>query len=425
MINKILSTVGSKFLVTLLNFVIVVLTAKFMGANGRGQISLFVLNLTIVKMVNDFIGGSSLVFLVSRAKLSELIFPSYMWAILSAVFATIIIYLLNLENNIIHLFFLSLLLSLNSIHLTVLLGKEKITAHNVLSVGQVLLLLVGILWFYFLPNVEIKFIHYLYALYISFGIQFIFSLHQLLRLHWGNLAVFSFVRLKQLLTYGVYIQLGNIAQLFNYRLSYYLLDQFHADGKEQVGIYSVAIQLAEGLWIVSRSISMVQYSAIANSKDENYAIPLTVNLIKLNVVLMLMALAVITLIPASFYVFIFGVEFMQVKKIILCLAPGILAFSVSGSLSHYFSGIGKYPINTVSSSFGLVVTIVFAFLLIPKYGFFGAAFTASASYLVSTIYQLLIFIRQTKISWTTFLISLDDINQLKLQFTKSWQQFNK
>jgi O-antigen/teichoic acid export membrane protein len=71
---------------------------------------------------------------------------------------------------------------------------------------------------------------------------------------------------------------------------------------------------------------------------------------------------------------------------VIYLTPGIASFALTTIYAHYFSGTGRPKISSYSSIFGLVVTIVIGFWLIPIYGKIGAAITASSSFIVSGIY---------------------------------------
>ena len=66
MLNKIIQTIFSKGIISIINFLIVILTAKFTGSEGRGQMSLMYLNVTLILMINDLIGGSALVYLIPK-----------------------------------------------------------------------------------------------------------------------------------------------------------------------------------------------------------------------------------------------------------------------------------------------------------------------------------------------------------------------
>ena len=159
MLRNILGTFGAKFIIAILNLIIVILTAQFLGAEGKGITSLILMSITIVLLFSGIVGGPALVYLVPRIELLKLLIPSYIWAILTSLIFTAIIAWLNIipstQDYIIHLFFLSLLLALLTIHLAVLLGKENIKANNLLSLLQVFAIFVVLLvLFLFLKKPE-------------------------------------------------------------------------------------------------------------------------------------------------------------------------------------------------------------------------------------------------------------------------------
>ena len=259
---------------------------------------------------------------------------------------------------------------------------------------------------------------YVNAMYVSFGCSFVLSVGLVIPMvHICSLQNIS-RELGTFFKYGFLIQTGNIAQLFNYRLSYYILDHFHAQGRALVWIFSTGVSLAEGLWLISRSISMVQYVAIANSKDDGYARSLTILLIKVSFICVGAMLLVAVVIPGSVYILVFGPEFGMVRTVILYLSVGVLAFSVSGILSHYFAGLGRYNVNTWSSVIGLVFTVAIGFMIIPTFGLLGAGLTASVSYTISTLYQLVVFLKEPDVSLTLLLPSASDMSQFKGYFVR-------
>ena len=91
----------------------------------------------------------------------------------------------------------------------------------------------------------------------------------------------------------------------------------------------------------------------------------------------------IIFIPSQVYELIFGKEFKDTKEIMLLLSPGIFAIAVSDMVGHYFSGMRELKILNVKSIVGLMVTVVFSFIAIPKWGIIGACVATTSSYFVS------------------------------------------
>jgi O-antigen/teichoic acid export membrane protein len=132
----------------------------------------------------------------------------------------------------------------------------------------------------------------------------------------------------------------------------------------------------------------VLYARISNNNDADAGRLLTIRLIKFTFVITFLCLLPLLLIPTDVYAAIFdGHEFGEIKSVFLYLAIGTVMFSASAMLSAYMSGTGQFQVNTRASLIGLIATVALGFWLIPTYGMLGAGFTASASYLVTVLYQ--------------------------------------
>jgi len=417
LIKKILGTAGSRLIITLISFIVVIINARNLGAGGVGEITLLVLGITIILLISNVVGGGALVYLIPRFDLFTILVPAYFWSFLSAIIGAYALSFFDLIPRIYthHVLFLSLFQSLASTNLNVLLGKEKIKQFNFISVFQVVVLIGSLILFFFYLN-RIEVISYIYSMYLAYFSSFLISAFAIRKfVNFEGFEKFD-EAIIQIFKYGTYVQLANLLQLLNYRLGYFIIERFL--GKPSLGVFSVGTQVSEGLWLFGKSVAMVQYSRISNSTDAVYARILTLRFIKFVFVLTFSLLAVLILIPDSFFVLIFMKDFSGLHQIILSLSPGILAMSVSMILSHFFSGTGRHYHNTISSGIGLVLTLIFGFTLIPEFGILGAGITASISYFASAGYQLIVFMKITKTSAGNFLLSGDDISFIKNEISE-------
>ncbi|MGD0711667.1 MAG: polysaccharide biosynthesis C-terminal domain-containing protein [Bacteroidales bacterium] len=392
MINKLLGTIGSRLLGAVLSLCILMISSKQLGAESLGTISLIILGVTIVQMVNNFVGGSALVYLIPRFDVFQLIIPSYIWAFVTAFICTFILNLLNLipHEYYYHVMLLSLIQSLSSINLSLLLGKEKIKQYNIINVVQIILM-ISVLSVLIFTLDRKNVMSYIIALYISWGFSMISGF--LLAIKLFRISDFKNIRevLKNILRYGTYLQLANIVQLFNYRLPYYFIENFI--GRTAVGIYSAGVQLSEGLWLTGKSMSIVQYSKLSNTEDHEYSKKITLVFGKISFLITFFLLIILILLPQSVFAFFFGNDFHELPIVIISLASGILFFSLTFSLSSYFSGIGKPYHNTIAAAIGFVFTVILGLILIPRYKLAGAGITASVVYLSMLVYQLFFFLK--------------------------------
>ena len=180
-----------------------------------------------------------------------------------------------------------------------------------------------------------------------------------------------------------------------------------------MGVYSNGISLAESIWLIAKSISLVQYARIANTNNRAEAGKLTVRLIKFSLVASLFILVPLLLLPSSFYAFIFGTGFWNTKMVIWTLAIGVLVYNFSILTGHYFSGTGRYQINALASTLGLAASVILYFGLIPKYSMAGAGWATSLSYLITTIILMTLFNRENNHWYKDLIPSRNDISQIK------------
>ena len=424
MFKKIISTIFARGLLAGLTLVLAIITSRYLGASGKGDVSLFVLNLTIVQLVNNFVGGSYLVYLIPRKNFMQLFILAYAWAFISAVTVPLGLFALHLidPGQVIHLIIISFVFSLFAVNTMVFIAKEEMGKYNITSLLQVSALIIAFV--FFLEKFGIKNVtSYINAMYFSVGIAFVVSFALIIKyldkISFENIGTTFNETIKK----GFTLQIASTAQLLSNRLSFYVLDHFYADGRKEVGIYSVAVSVSEALWLISQSASLVLYGRISNANDIRYSRRLTISLIKIVFAVTFVCTGILLCFPSAFFIFIFGEGFGEVRSILFPLSAGIIFLTIAIILSTYFVGNGKPQVCVLASSIGLGVTIVLGFLLIPTYGMIGAAITASASYISGVVYQLYKFICESdEISYRDFIFSKDDFRLVVFELKNIFQQ---
>jgi O-antigen/teichoic acid export membrane protein len=421
MLRNISNTFFTRFLSSFINLAVSIIISNYLGAEGRGEQGLVLTTITMVTLFSAIIGAGSITYLSPRLPLKMLLIPSYLWGLLLSV---LLIFLIPFQtffsfSVVAHIAILSFILNGTQIHSSILLGKEKVVqTNNIQLVSTIIFLLCIFLFFVVLKYKEIQF--YIYSLYFSYVISYIYSIFLIFKLHGNstqNLPSQTFLySVKNLTHYGFLNQLDVIVQMASFRISYYLIDiQL---GKGEVGVYSNAVSIIEAIWMISRSISMVQFARIVNSTDIDYSRNLTIKLLKISSLLVFMASLLLLIIPSEFYTFLFGKDFWAVKKIILTFIPGVLVFNASFVLSGFFSGVGKYGYNVIASSIGLIVTILLLIVLIPEMGVVGAGITASLSYMTVVLIKTFFFIKNYKVAFNELFIKREDYTLIKSFFSK-------
>ncbi|MCF8302086.1 MAG: oligosaccharide flippase family protein [Bacteroidales bacterium] len=407
MLKKILGTAGARVIHMGLSFVVVIINAQMLGDIGLGKVELIVLAITLIQLVSNIIGGAPMAYFAPRMETFHLMLLAYLWGILISAAGTATLFLLQLipDGFSLHVLILSLIFSWSHVNLSLLLGKEQVKFYNIIQVLQITTLLAVLSVTIFLID-YVKVMAFVYAQYAAYSLAFLTGF--VITLRYIRFSTLPNLRsmLRKILRYGSTVQVAAIFQMLNYRLTYYIVERFLGEGA--LGRFSVGVKLSEGMWLVGKSVSLVQYSRIVNETNPDYARHITLRFIKFTFLITLLMLAVILLLPAEFFQFVFGEEFGEVKQVMYALAPGVLAIACNMIFSHYFSGIGKPKYNAISSGIGLIGILVSGFFIIPIFGLAGAGITASIAYLISFVYLLISFVKYAHVKYSEFLISKAD-----------------
>lgn len=426
MFRKIINTFGTRLLGAILNFLIAVVISQSVGDVGKGEQALLLMAITFVLIFSDIVSGSSIVYLTPKHDFRKLFLPAYLWSLLVGFLSVAVVPVFDGDMSfqlVVNVGILSILSSVASVNTSILIGRERVRAANLVNLWQPLTLLSTLLVCYYgfgMFNLNA----YIIALYVAYGGSWVLGtilLHNELReFKVYPLAEYKEV-LRDLLKFGILNQSGHLVQFFNMRLSFYLLQRYVDTGS--TGVFSNAVSLAEAIWIISRSIALVQYARIANSDDLDYSKRLTLNLSKVCLTFSTVAIMVLALLPSPFYLWLFGPEFGELPVLIRILAPGALIYSMYIIFEHYYSGIGRYQMDIYAALCGLLFTIVLGFTLIPRYGIYGAAITSTLSYSANAVFMLVAFFRKNTFKFTDLFLSkknmVDFFQMIKINFNKS------
>lgn len=408
MFRAITNTIFTRFFFAIVNFVVVIGTARFLGAEIRGVISLIGVGTSFLHVLSNLVGGTSLVYFGSRQNKRELLTVSYVWCIISLVIGTFLLSTFNVipEANVFDVFFLGLLLCLGSINQQLLLADKKILGYNISSFLQALLLVVVFLFMVFILE-EKSIQSFLIALYTSYSVCFLATLFAGLDLKKSENRIDILNLFKQLLQHGFLIQLASLLQLINYRFSFYLLEKNF--GTKTLGFFSITIALSEASWILSRSMATIQYSYISNTDDKMEHVRITAIFTKVVFLFTLLIIIAMMLLPDSIYLWILGNEFDGIKYLIFLMTPGILLHSITSILAHYFSGNANFKINTYASGIAAIASLIVYSLFIPLWGIKGACIASNMVYFTSFAYSIFKFHQLSKTSFNIWMPEKQDI----------------
>ena len=422
MIKRILQHFAARVLTAGLSFAVVWLTARYLGATGRGQVSLFYTDMSGLVLLAGLVGGSSLTYLVPRRNLWHLLGPAYAWAVVVSGAGAAVVSLLRPVSweYVLHLGAVTLGQVLLSINVFLLLGRKRERDYNVLTTAQAALL-AGVLALAFGAAHWLDIRAYYYANYVACGLPWLISTGLLLRQPdgRGRLTLYGVARrrvaARELARHSRGAHFSNLVTFANYRFGYYVV-AYLADAR-QLGILSVGVALAEAIWLIPRSTALIQYVALVNADDPRGQAYAALRGSRLTLLATAGAVLVLAAVPAAWLGAVFGAEFGAARAVILALAPGILANGAGMQASSYFSGTARYGLNNRAALLGLVITVPVALLMVPRLGMVGAALGMSASYTVSAGYLLWHYHHVTGTTWADLLPGWADVRWVALRLT--------
>jgi len=218
---------------------------------------------------------------------------------------------------------------------------------------------------------------------------------------------FSLPLLTAMLGFGWQISLNNMIGYLNSRIDSLVVQWLLP--VQKFGLYSVSINGAEILWYASGAIAIAICAYVGNA-EKDQAASLTAKAVR-HTLLINTPIAAVMWAGAWILPAVYGTRFTASMVPFKTLLPGVLAYSVAGIFSTYFTNqLGKPRISLLVASFALLIDFIGSICLIPKIGMIGGAIANSISYLMAVGLLVILFCRETKMSlWQLLMITSDDI----------------
>ena len=197
------------------------------------------------------------------------------------------------------------------------------------------------------------------------------------------------------------VALANLVSLANYRVMLFLLDR--EQGLESTGLYSVALQLAELLWLLSSAVTVSAYRRIGEP-DPEAAVAMTLHAVRVSLGATLLAAPLLAVVVWVGLPWALGDVYRASLMPFLVLLPGVAAYAAASALSGYYTHHRGHPHWAVGiAGLSLVTTLALAWWLVPRWGASGAAAATSVSYVTAIVVAWLRFARDTGLPWHALL----------------------
>lgn len=181
-----------------------------------------------------------------------------------------------------------------------------------------------------------------------------------------------------------------------------------------VGIYSVGVAVAQLIWQVPTAINVVLYSATLKTKKSEDAVKRTTRLLRILTPFLILGGLTLFVVADLFVAILYGQEFLEAGSIIRILLPGIMVVVYSKIIHADVQGQGD-PLFVVKPFIVAVITnIVLNLILIPIYSIQGAALASTISYVLETLIITVMYHKKYNLKYSSMiLLNREDRDILK------------
>lgn len=185
--------------------------------------------------------------------------------------------------------------------------------------------------------------------------------------------------MRDCIGYGWKVHLSNIIAFANYRADVFLLNLFLTPAA--VGLYMVAVHIAERLWTLSASVSTVILPRLSQlHEQEEQRKRITPIIGRWVLYFSVLGGGVLMIAAPALIAMLFGDDYATSARVLRWLMPGIVLGSMSKILGNDIAARGRPEVNSYASVAVVTVNITANVLLIPRFGVIGAAAATSIAY---------------------------------------------
>jgi O-antigen/teichoic acid export membrane protein len=193
--------------------------------------------------------------------------------------------------------------------------------------------------------------------------------------------------IPQLLHYGCRSQATNLASYFNQRIDQLILSLFVPP--QQLGFYAVAVTLSTTVTVFPQSAGIVTFSRGSNQQSGEAKSTIGSSF-RASLLWLLVTCSLLYAFAPFLIRLVFGAAFDG--SILACriLLPGALMIGLNQVLYNGANALGRPGLPSIAEGIGMLVTAAGLYLMIPRYGYIGAAIVSSAAYTISFVVMMLV-----------------------------------
>jgi O-antigen/teichoic acid export membrane protein len=209
------------------------------------------------------------------------------------------------------------------------------------------------------------------------------------------------------LSIGLRAIASNFPSLLMLRSDIFLVQRFL--GPAPVGIYTVAVNVAEMILIVGSALNTIAFAKAASEQSSEASV---IRSAKFSLLVSLGFWLFLGVTSWAIFPLAYGAEFQPAVMPCLVVMAGVCAWAFATPLAGYIVGKSGYPRAFVIATWaGFIVNLLLNLLLINRYGIGGAALATALAYTLTAAITLRIFAKMTR----------HDLKQILVPDTSDWR----
>ncbi len=184
--------------------------------------------------------------------------------------------------------------------------------------------------------------------------------------------------LRRSLGYGLKTFPGQLVQFLTYRIDLLLLAYFWTN--REVGVYSVAVFMAELVWYIPQAAITVLLPRVSAAAGTPGSLALTARTIRHTVLWSVLAAGGLAVAAPLAIPLLYGRSFAAAVPALWILLAGVTALAPGKLAVIHLAGIGKPQYYTYLALAGIGFSLALDLALIPRFGIVGAAAASAAAY---------------------------------------------
>jgi O-antigen/teichoic acid export membrane protein len=276
----------------------------------------------------------------------------------------------------------------------VFLGKQEILRANILNAGPTFMNLVFIILFVWILKLSV--LGAFLALFIG-NLVMSFFVFYVIRKSYKITWKYHEKIMKSMVRLGAVFALSVFIMQLNYRVDVLLLKKLST--LTQVGLYSLATQIAEQLWHIPYAIETIILTRSAAEPDEQLVHRTVASIARVSLLIGIAGCIAIYFLAPPLIPLVFGKDFAGSVPLIQMILPGVMILVIFRILNSRLAGMGKPQIAIFTFIPALIINVILNLIWIPKYGAMGAVWATNVSYAAGTVIFLVVYLRKTQMSF--------------------------